>query len=119
MKLSRYLFICIGFAVFVAVFFRFEEYVVRSNFSIFTLTSCDSTSEACFVADCAEEDDACDMTPYKKVQIAATAAPACAFENECDEIVCLEEDLCVVTYCSDSSLEEGERCFAGEKETSE
>ena len=67
---------------------RYYTYIVKRDFLIEASTICDSSTEACFTADCDTEDPECDLTPYKKVEIVANEAPECLEEHRCESFTC-------------------------------
>lgn len=92
---------------------RYDQYVIQRNFILDVNTSCDPTTESCFVWDCdPKTDEECDQTPYKKVEILEREAPKCLEEHECENFTCEGKDSCTVTYCSEDTIveEEGEVC---------
>jgi hypothetical protein len=89
---------------------RYYDYVIKEDYLLEVHTNCDSTSEACFVVDCDNEDPDCDLTPYKKVEIVAHVAPKCLEEHTCEAFSCEGLGECYLTYCSDEVLEDGEKC---------
>lgn len=105
--------------IFAIVWYRYDQYVVQRNFIIHAAAPCDSSEGTCFVADCSPEDDeTCDLTPYKKVELLANKAPACLEEHTCASFACAAIDSCTETYCDEESLEEGEVCETAGSETS-
>lgn len=93
------------------IVYRYDQYVLKKNFLLNIATACDPSFESCFVVDCSpEEDEECDQTPYKKIEIRASEAPMCLQEHSCDTFECEPGTSCVASYCSDDALEEGEIC---------
>lgn len=111
-KNTKFFLVVLLVLILIVVGYRYKQYYLDRNFLIEVNTVCDIESENCFVADCSiEEDPDCDDTPYKKVKILANEAPACLEEHTCEVFSCEEKENCSVIYCSDESLEDGERCF--------
>jgi hypothetical protein len=95
-----------------AVWYRYQDYVVNENFILSVSTTCDTTTNNCFVADCSiDEDPECDQTPYSKIEILKRDAPSCLEEHVCENFSCTGINTCKETFCSDQNLEEGERCL--------
>lgn len=112
MNKSRYLLIALGIIVLVTVIVRYDQYVNKKDFLLFTTESCNPHLEFCFVAACSpEEDPECDITPYKKITMPADKAPSCLFEHTCENFICNPYDRCETTYCSENSIEIGEGCI--------
>lgn len=88
---------------------RYLEYIHNKNFEILVNTSCQLGEQGCFVADCEAGPD-CDQTPYKKVSILAKEAPKCLGEHTCENFTCSGLESCEITYCSEETLEDGEKC---------
>ncbi len=98
-------------AIAITIFARYEEYVVRSNFYLFSHVPCDTASETCFVPLCEEGGTSCDATPFKKIAIKANLAPSCILENNCDSFACPDgESGCRIQTCKDSDAQDGETC---------
>lgn len=106
----KYFLACSVLVIVVIVGFRYYQYVIERNFTVLANISCDPTSEVCFVSDCSPEDVGCDLTPYKKVSIRASDAPKCIEEHNCEAFSCDGISTCMITYCNDSTIEEGEVC---------
>lgn len=103
-------------AVAATIWYRFDQYVIQRNFVMVANAFCDPESEECFVMDCdPETDEECDATPYKKVSILASEAPACLQEHTCETFSCDGLSSCEITTCDDESLEEGEACYVHEE----
>ena len=91
--------------------YRYQQYVLAQNYLVDAVVPCDSTMQSCFAADCSpDEDPECDVTPYEKVELPASLAPKCLFENSCDSFICTEANHCIVTHCSEDALGDGEVC---------
>jgi hypothetical protein len=115
MTLSRIALLCLLGVVIAAIAARYISYVALEDFTVYYYGDCDSETASCFVTDCdPAEDPSCDATPYTKIAIPASAAPACLFEYACESFVCSEHSGCVETFCTDDELEEGERCMGYE-----
>lgn len=106
---SRYLLLLALLAIVGIAGYRYEQYVLARNFLMEVQVPCDPASEACFALACDSEDEECDTTPYKKVEVLASEAPACAEEHTCEAFTC-SGDSCSETYCAEDTLEEGEQC---------
>jgi hypothetical protein len=95
----------------IVAWYRYDQYVVQKNFLLEVNAVCNPASEACFVADCSPTDDPfCDTTPYKKVEILASEAPACLEEHTCESFSCDGIERCSITYCLDEIKEDWESC---------
>lgn len=106
-----YLLVIIITALIIVIVYRYDQYVIRDNFVLTAAVVCDFSTEKCFVADCDTEDPLCDARPYKKVSILASEAPECVQEHSCEMFQCAPGTSCEITYCSESSLEDGEICL--------
>ncbi|KND48968.1 MAG: hypothetical protein AB200_00880 [Parcubacteria bacterium C7867-005] len=91
---------------------QFNRMIIEKDYLLYSHTECDPTAESCFVQDCEESEDGCDLTPYKKIEKLAKNAPDCDLSKpECINLSCaVDEDSCTVTSCSEDVLEEGETC---------
>jgi hypothetical protein len=112
MTLTSKIIMLVSLAVIIfTVWFKFSQYTVQENYILYALITCDPTTHNCFTTDCDPENEECDTSTYKKVEMTANAAPACVKENNCEEFACESDDPnCSETYCSEDTLEEGERC---------
>ena len=92
--------------------YRYDQYVVKRNFITYAAVPCSAEEGTCFVMDCSpEEDEDCDITPYKKVEVLASEAPKCIEEHMCESFTCpLGSATCTETFCADDTLEDGEAC---------
>lgn len=108
--LSKYSLSIFLILVSLIVAYKYEQFVIVENYTIYAITPCDTDSNRCFIAKCEEGD--CDETPYKKVEILASIAPNCLKENSCGSFSCFETDAghCNEYYCSIDTLEDGEDC---------
>jgi hypothetical protein len=89
---------------------RYYSYIIKKDYLLEANTTCDTATGDCFVADCNSDDPDCDLAPYKKVEIVANEAPKCLEEHTCETFSCEGLEECSLTYCSDETIEEGERC---------
>jgi len=106
-----YLLLLLLSAILVVIAYRYEQYVVQRNFLIDVQAPCDPASKSCFVSDCSPTDDpACDTSPYDKVEILDSEAPACLEEHTCVAFSCEGYSNCSIDYCSEDTLEDGEAC---------
>lgn len=93
---------------------KYYVYFVQEDFTVHSVISCDVATESCFSVECAEDDEECDDTPYKKLESSARLIPECDpyIDDTCPEPVCEEgENECTITVCSVETLEEGEICL--------
>jgi hypothetical protein len=109
---TRRFLIFISIIVLFIVGFRYYQYIVNRNFFLSVNTECNPTKEKCFVSDCLpEKDKECDTSPYKKIKILARESPVCLEEHSCKNFSCADNSKqCFIYQCSDSTLEEGEKC---------
>ena len=105
------------FFVFVAFFVlfvyasNFVRYFALKNYDLYTFTSCNPDVHSCFVTDPDFTGFVFYVAPYAKVEIPASIAPACLDEHTCENFSCDGRgEGCVITYCSEDVLEEGEIC---------
>ena len=96
--------------ILVVVWYRFENYIGDNNFYLYVSTSCNPEIESCFVVDCSEDEEGCDTTPYKRVEILKSEAPACLEEHSCEDFSCDVDSDCTITTCSEENTEEWEVC---------
>jgi len=91
------------------------KYGIKKDYLIYGFSPCDPISESCFYYPCEEGDGSCnsdEVEYYKKVEKKAFNIERCdpAVEG-CNPLICSEnEDNCVVIYCSEDTIEEGETC---------
>ena len=102
--------LCVGIII---VGYRYKQYVIDKDFILDVNVECNPSVEKCFVVDCDSSDPACDSAPYKKVEIKYVYALLCLEEHDCQDFSCMgiENNYCVIKYCSDSTLSGGEKCF--------
>lgn len=114
---STLILLFLAVAVLAVVGFRYHQYVIERNFVLAVNAPCNPETESCFAWACdPEEDEECDLTPYKKVEIIANEAPQCLEEHACEEFSCdPESETCSVTYCEDETIEEWEMCVMPEE----
>jgi hypothetical protein len=99
-------------AVVLVIVFKYEQFFVYKDYELYVNVNCDPSSEECFAVDCSIDDPECDQTPYKKVALMANSAPACLLNRTCLDFQCSEVgERCVTNYCSEDSIEEGEKCI--------
>lgn len=104
-------FLCLlGIIVVVIAGHNFERYYLAKDYPLHVFTACDPISHSCFIADEATADPTFQNGPYEKVEIGAAHAPSCLGEHTCSNFSCDGISACSVTYCSESSKEEGETC---------
>ena len=112
-KNTKYFLILIALILLVVTGYRYKEYVIDKNFLLKVNTSCNPETEKCFIADESLVDENSDNPPYKKVEVMYRDAPLCLEEHDCTNFSCatgLNENECRVVYCSQDSLEDGEKC---------
>jgi len=111
LKKANWLIIVVVLILLAVVGYRFEQYYVLKNFILEVNTSCDSSTDKCFVMACEAGSSDCDTSHYKKVEIVARDAPKCLEEHSCDNFLCSNgSDKCSITYCSENALSDGETC---------
>lgn len=109
----KYILVALFVVIAIIAIHRYEQYVLSRNFLLEVNSSCSPGEGNCFVADCSPQDDpSCDLTPYKKIEILARNAPKCLEEHNCEAFSCkgATSGNCQITYCSDDTREEWERC---------
>jgi hypothetical protein len=106
----KYFFIVTLIFIFCIIGYRYYDYVYKQNFILSVSVTCDPAIHSCFVWDCGEE-EGCDATPYEKIEILAYQAPQCLEEHNCESFSCTGLESCTVTYCSEDTLSEGEKCL--------
>lgn len=92
--------------------YRYYQYEIKKNFIIKLNTICDPNISNCFTAE--SEDINFGQDPYEKVSIVAKYAPVCLEEHICDHFLCppdLVTSKCVITYCSEDTISDGESCI--------
>ena len=91
---------------------NFVRYFVFKDFELYTFTACNPDTHSCFLTDPKFNGFSFYSEPYVKVEIAAAIAPSCLDEHTCVDFSCTDTgDMCVVTYCAEEFLEEGEICI--------
>lgn len=100
------------FALTVVCGYRFYDYVLKKNYAVIVHTSCDPSINKCFFSDCKPEVVGCDVGPFEKVEIRAFNAPTCLLEHTCGSFTCANRDQCIITFCNDNNINEGESCIA-------
>ncbi len=109
-------------ALLAAVAWNYSTFFIDRDYLVYSEISCDPEMESCFSWVCGEEDNECDDSPYKKIELAAASLPLCDMytNEECPEPTCnTNDETCTITYCSDETLEEGEICTDFEETESE
>ncbi len=110
-KTQKYWLALFAIIVISVIGYRYYDYVVQRNFLLEVNVTCDPATDTCFVMDCVPaEDPFCDITPYKKVELLASEAPACLEEHACEAFSCGASESCTETFCSDDTREEWEIC---------
>ncbi len=96
----------------IASAWRFEEYYVRENFYVTSELECDSSTSHCFVQICdVENTEGCNVTPYQRVKMDATGAPACLYDQSCESFNCEDTDVtCEIIFCTPENINDGETC---------
>jgi hypothetical protein len=90
---------------------RYQGYTTDRDFLLRAAVPCDPAADACFMLDCPPDSEGtCDSEPYAKVEVLAREAPACLEEHSCWTFSCAGRSTCLISYCSDATLEDGERC---------
>lgn len=90
---------------------NFAHYYISKEFSLFSYTSCDPSLHNCFQFDPESGNFSFYSEPYAKVAIIARFAPLCLDEHTCTNFNCSSiPEKCLVTYCDEGSLQEGEIC---------
>ncbi len=106
-----------------AVAWKYSVYFLERNFLITDHVPCDPSAESCFVQDCDPIDAECDTEPYKRIEKSAAYITLCPnyLLDQCPALTCeVNEPDCVLTLCSEDTLEEGEICvYEPMSETSE
>ena len=118
-RAGKILLIVVFVVVACVIAFKYKQFYLDKDFSFSTLVSCDPATEHCFKAAC---DGACDTwsgtifsdgSPYKYVTRPARDVPKCLTDTTCPNFICpADSKSCVVTYCSEDVLQEGEECVA-------
>ncbi len=94
--------------------FRFEEYLIARNYTLFAHVPCDASNTVCFSNICDyESDPECTEEIFSKVQISAREAPSCVVENNCDANICSHVS-CIQLSCNSDNTEDYEKCSSPE-----
>jgi hypothetical protein len=111
-KVSTWIFFAVIIAIIgVVAGHNFYRYYLQKNYVLHVLTSCDTTTHSCFIADPATADPTFQSAPYDKVEISAAVAPSCLEEHTCTDFACTGiKGYCDLSYCSPATLEDGESC---------
>ncbi|MEI6528515.1 MAG: hypothetical protein WCO10_02465 [bacterium] len=100
----------------------FVRIVVLKDYQIVAETSCDPTTEKCFVYECDPvSDTSCSANPAERISyykmISKKAATIAACEATADKVGCGEElsciegeNNCAYTLCDPAKLADGEKC---------
>ena len=107
-----YYFVFLFCLIAIVVANRYEQYVVRENFTLTLTSSCEPASEQCFDPNSAAGIALFEDTPYKKVTIIARNAPPCLEEHTCSDFTCTGIAGCSITYCSPTNAADDEGCVA-------
>ncbi len=105
-----------------AAIWKYQVYFVERDYLIYNQIACDPTEESCFAYLCEEDDEECDDTPYKKIEKYASNIAVCDeyAREDCPELTCEESEFgCIVTACSEDTLEDGEQCVTEEPSSEE
>jgi hypothetical protein len=97
-----------------AVAWKYSVFLLERDFLITDHIPCDPALDSCFVQDCDPVDAECDSEPYKKIEKSAAHITMCPnyLVDQCPALTCeTGETDCVVTLCSDETVEEGEVCM--------
>ncbi len=97
-------------------------YFLERDFLITDHIPCDPALDSCFVQDCDPEDDECDTEPYKRIEKGAAYITMCPnyLIDQCPALSCeTDEPNCIVTLCSEETMEEGEVCIHAPEVTQE
>ena len=92
---------------------KYKVFVIDRDFVVYDQVSCDPYTESCFASICEEGDEECDDTPYKKIEKSARFISACNVANgdECPDLSCGPTEVeCVITTCSEDTLDDNETC---------
>lgn len=109
-KSSKYIFAIIFVLFCITVGYRYEQYIIKKNFTLEVNTVCDPSTEKCFQMDCDATSPDCDTSTYKKVSILAHDAPKCLEEHNCESFSCAGISSCSITDCSTETFVDGEVC---------
>jgi hypothetical protein len=91
---------------------RYADYVWAKNTMLSIYAPCDTSTESCFIADKDSAWSDIQLEPYKKITIREKYASSCLEEHVCEKFSCSNTPDCIETLCSDSTLENGEKCTA-------
>ena len=110
MEMTAFL-VFLAVAVLVIGGHSFYRYYIVKGYPLHVFSACDPASHDCFVADPATADPTFQAGPYEKIEINAGVAPKCLDEHTCTDFSCTGiQGSCQVTFCSDSTKEDGESC---------
>jgi hypothetical protein len=103
--------IFIATLVSIVTYHSFSRYFEKKEYSLYTYTKCDPELNNCFKGKKDSENFTFYTDPYAKVTMTAGYAPNCLDEHNCQNFICPAKDSnCIIKYCSDDNLEEGEEC---------
>jgi hypothetical protein len=112
MKHANYLLLIFAILILVTGLTRYKDYVIARNYVVYTNVPCDTELNNCFQFDCSNLDGDCDESPFTKIEIEASKAPRCLFENDCKTFFCTDESMCTKLECNDDTVEDGELCVS-------
>lgn len=91
--------------------YRYYDYFIAKNISLYAFTPCSPDIENCFISSEESAYFEFQLEPYKKIEILDKYAPTCLEEHTCENFSCDGIESCIVTYCSEETLEDGEYCY--------
>ena len=104
--------ISFGIFLILIVSARFTHFFVEKDFYVHSVAGCSPLEGTCFITDCDSNlDSECDLEAYKKIDIQGKDAPPCIFSLDCKDFSCDNIAGCTESYCSEETLEEGEKCL--------
>ena len=120
-KKSKIFFLILFLFILGSVAVTYWRVMIKRDYIISAQQECDPKIEACFVSKCnPEEDEECTATPeeervsyYKSINKNAKNIPLCdPYKNECpEELACEEgEEECEEILCDEENVPEGEEC---------
>ncbi len=116
---SKWFFLLLFLSIGISVGYAYYRFVYARNYSVEMHVPCDPAANTCFVLVCDPEAEECsgdpiqDTTFHSVLDKMAYAIPACdPKEDACmASLVCNDgEKNCMMSYCEESALEDGERC---------
>lgn len=121
-KKSKIFFLVFFTLIAVVVIITYMKYFVAKDYYIEAQADCDPTVDNCFIWNCdpnsTVEGEACTGDPetdtwyYQNVRKIANQIPLCDpnTDENCQALACVSGEDCEVTYCDDSTKQEGEEC---------